>query len=76
MRNGRGFPESLSLGISPLTMSYIVIEDFVTRFMEKAEKEEVTKEMMVAISEELKNKYVKLTYADVAEELQKFLKDR
>ena len=44
--------------------------------MEKAEKEEVTKEMMVAISEELKNKYVKLTYADVAEELQKFLKDR
>nr|BDT27278.1 hypothetical protein BHI3_07440 [Bacteriovorax sp. HI3] len=76
MRNGRGFPESLSLGISPLTMSYIVIEDFVTRFMEKAEKEEITKEMMVAISEELKNKYVKLTYADVAEELQKFLKDR
>ncbi len=75
MRNGKGFPVSLTVGITPLTMAYIVVEDFVTRFLDKLEKEEdVTKEMMLAITEELKGKYTKLTYADVAQELQNVLK--
>lgn len=76
MRSGKGFLDSLSLGITPLTMAYIVVEDFVTRYLEKNEKEEVTKELRAVILEELKNKYVKLTYADIAAELSNFFKDR
>lgn len=76
MRSGKGFPESLSLGISSLTMAYIVIEDFVTLYLEKAESGEVKKEATLLILGDLKNKYVKLTYADVAEALFGLFKDR
>lgn len=72
MRNGKGFADTLSLGVGPLTMANIVIEDLVTLYMENLERTEPDKEVFLKIAEELQQKYVKLTYADVAMELVTF----
>ena len=73
MRSGKGFPDSQSLGILPVAMAYIVIEDFVTHYLDKGEAAE---ESLAEILEVLKGRYLMSTYADVVLELQKFLEGR
>ena len=80
LKSGKGFVESLSIAISPTNMAFIVIEDFVTQFLDAIEKmpEEKAqgpkKEQLVQIFTVLKKKYDRLTYQDVLLRLQKNFK--
>lgn len=77
MKNGKGLPESLSYSTSPLMMGHIVVEDFVTYFLEaisKCDNENLLKEKLQEIFGELKKKYQKLAYLDVLNELEVFIK--
>ncbi|MBC7430117.1 MAG: HD domain-containing protein [Bacteriovorax sp.] len=80
LKQGNGFPESLSLGIGPLSMAWIVIEDFVTGYLnqwqstDKDKIHEFIKTYPEDLFKELMVKYDRLTYADVVAELQKFIK--
>ena len=81
LRSGKGFLESLSLGVMPLAMAFIVVEDFTTRYLEHCEKSETPdKEIGKAVLEkdfvEMKLKFDKLTYLDVVVALEEFFKDR
>lgn len=79
LKSGKGFIESLSIAISPTSMAFIVIEDFVTHYLSALEKMETDKAsgppktQLEMIFSELKNKYDRLTYADVLSELQKVM---
>ena len=80
LKSGKGLVESLSIAISPTNMAFIVIEDFVTQFLEAIEKlpdEKASgpkKEQMVQIFTLLKKKYDRLTYQEVVLQLQKNFK--
>lgn len=82
IRSGKGIPDSLSLGVTPLSMGFIVVEHFVTKYLalwEKLNKDttiEVPKDQLEAIFTEMKTKYPKLTYADMTVELEKYFKAR
>lgn len=82
LKNGKGFIESLSIAIAPLSMAFIVTEDFVTQFLDLSEKLEKdkeqgpTKQQLESVFTELKKKYEKHTYHDVAVEFQKYFNAR
>ena len=60
-KNGVGFPESLSICITPLSMMFLVVEDFVDEFLKVSEKP--TKDDFERIFTKLNTRYTKLTYA-------------
>ncbi|MFA6237712.1 MAG: hypothetical protein WC635_10330 [Bacteriovorax sp.] len=60
IKSGKGFSDSLSIIISPLAMSFLTIEEFVTRYLDITE--EVTSEHLKNIFLELEKKFNKLTY--------------
>lgn len=81
LRSGKGFIESLSVGVTPLTMAFIVTENFATRYLEHCEKsetpdKEIGKELLEKDFIEMKLKFDKLTYLDVVLALEEFFKDR
>jgi hypothetical protein len=82
IKSGKGFMDGLSIAITPASMAFIVIEDFVTHYLVALEKLEVnkiagpTEAQLTVIFAELKKKYEKLTYRDVLLELEKFFKAR
>jgi response regulator RpfG family c-di-GMP phosphodiesterase len=59
-KNGVGFPSVLSSSISPISMMFIVVEDFVDHFLEVSEKP--TKSDFARIRSELESKYKTQTY--------------
>lgn len=73
VKSGKGFLENPSLSISPLAMAFIVVEDFVTSYLETMEKsgKEVTPSDLTNIILQLKSHYTQLTYKEVVEQLQK-----
>lgn len=60
IKSGKGFSESLSIIISPLAMTFLTIEEFVTRYLDITE--EVTPEHLKKIFQEMEKKFSKLTY--------------
>jgi HD-GYP domain-containing protein (c-di-GMP phosphodiesterase class II) len=80
LKTGIGFSESHGLGIGPLSMAYMVTEDFVTAYLnlwqasDKEKIEEFLKMFPEDIFKELNVKYDRLTYADAVNELRKFIK--
>ncbi len=76
-KNGKGHTEGLSIAISPTSMAFVVIEDFVTHYLGALEKMEAggssgpNAQELEPIFIELRKKYDRLTYADVLSELQK-----
>ena len=81
MRSGKGLPEVLSLGITALSMTFIVTEDFVTRYLStwekrnKGELDTLPQDQLQIIFAELDLKYDKLTYLDAVQGLKLFFKD-
>lgn len=76
MKNGKSFASNLSLSISPFSMVFMVVEEFVTMFIgvwDKSVDEKVTKEQVEIIFAELKVKYNKLIYKDAVDVLEKIL---
>lgn len=80
LKQGHGFIEDLSIVISPLSMAFIVTEEFVTKYLEfwgEANKDVVSEFVKIcpeAIFEQLSDKYNKLTYAEVVVALKKQFK--
>ncbi|AUN97346.1 hypothetical protein C0V70_04310 [Bacteriovorax stolpii] len=68
-KNGIGFPESLSIAIAPLSMMFIVVEDFVDSFLKI--KETPTRDDFESIFAQLQNKYTKVTYSQTLSALKK-----
>jgi hypothetical protein len=60
-KNGIGFPETLSTNISPVSMMFIVVEDFVDEFLKVSEKP--TKADFEYIYTHLSARYTSHTYA-------------
>lgn len=76
MKNGKSFVTNLSLSISRFSMVFMVVEEFVTLFIDEWDKlldEKVTQEQMEVIFAELKVKYNKLVYKDAVDFLEKIL---
>ncbi len=77
LKQGHGFIDDLSISINPLSMAYIVTEEFVTKYLEfwEASNKDVVSEFVKispdALFDELSAKYNKLTYADVVLALKK-----
>ncbi len=75
LKHGVGFIEDLSIAASPLVMAFVVIESFVTKYLEfweisnKDVPSEFVKILPEEIFEELSEKFNKLTYADVLSSL-------
>ncbi len=76
IKNGKGFIETMSISISPLSMAFIVCEDFVTRYLDVSEKQDkvLTQPQLDKIFQELKEKYNQMTYMDIALEIPKLFK--
>lgn len=80
LKLGNGFLEDLSLGIGPLSMAFIVVEEFVTKYLEfwEASNKDIVSEFLKnyphAIFESLSKKYNKLTYQEVVQALEKLIK--
>lgn len=72
IKSGKGFSDSRSVAVTSLTMAFIVAEDVVTHYLDlfdkldKTKQREPSRDQMVAFFTELKKKYDKLTYAEVA----------
>lgn len=66
-KNGIGFPESLNLTISPVSMMFIVVEDFVDEFLRVSERP--TKADFERIHAHLSTKYTSHTYAQTLKAL-------
>jgi len=69
-KTGIGFPENLSISISPMAMMFVVIEDFANSFIKNNIS---TTEDLETILEELEAKYNKLTYAQTLSALKSIL---
>ncbi len=61
-KNGIGFPEELSISLSPLSMVFIVVEDFVNRFLTISHDPKL--EDLIQIFDQLREKYKKSTYKE------------
>ncbi|NOT78901.1 MAG: hypothetical protein HOP07_07835 [Bacteriovoracaceae bacterium] len=76
MKTGKGLPESLSYSLPPLMMAHIVVEDFVTQYLDVlllpagSEFDEKIKDILT----ELKKKYQKLVYLEVLIEIENLFK--
>ena len=66
-KGGYGFSESLSIAIAPLSMLFIVVEDFVDQFL-KIEGAP-TRPQLESIMEGMNKKYTKLSYAQAVKAL-------
>ncbi|MEA9357109.1 hypothetical protein SHI21_12865 [Bacteriovorax sp. PP10] len=76
MKSGKMFADNLSLSISPLNMVFMVVEDFVTNFInawDKSADENLAQEQIGVIVNELKVKYSKLIYKDAVDALEKIV---
>lgn len=67
VRNGVGFRTSLSLGISPISMMFVVIEDFVGEFLKLPAKPSLTETELILNKLELE--FSKATYAQALKAL-------
>lgn len=79
MRSGKGFSEGLSLGVSLFSMSFIVIEEFVTSYLEIWDQENVGQLSFEQLEEtliQLRIKYDRLTYLDTVNVLSEMFKGR
>ncbi len=70
-KNGKGFSEGRSISISPLAMMFIVVEDFVTYFLEIPGTP--TNSQLSAILDDLSEIYTKSTYAQTLDALKKII---
>jgi hypothetical protein len=70
-KNGIGFPESLSTNISPISMMFIVVEDFVDEFLKVSEKP--TKADFEYIYTHLSARYTSHTYAQTLNALDELI---
>lgn len=61
-KNGIGFPNELSISLSPLSMVFIVVEDFVNKFLTISH--DPTLEDLHKIFDQLREKYKKSTYKE------------
>lgn len=68
-KSGIGFPKTLSIAIAPLSMMFIVVEDFVDSFLKI--KDLPTRNDFEAIFNRLEKKYTKVTYAQTLSALRK-----
>lgn len=76
IKSGKLFTDNLSLSISPLNMVFMVVEDFVTNFInvwDKSADEKLAQEQIGVIVNELKTKYSKLIYKDAVDALEKIV---
>ncbi|MBC7713572.1 MAG: hypothetical protein H7177_09540 [Rhizobacter sp.] len=79
LKQGNGFLETLSLSISPLSMAFMVTEEFVTSYLNlwnSSDKENVHEFVRTYPDEVFKTlalKYDRLTYMDVVAELMKLI---
>jgi hypothetical protein len=62
VKTGVGFSEEISSAISPISMMFIVVEDFVSNFLKVSDNP--TDAQVLEITNNLENKYTKLTYAE------------
>jgi hypothetical protein len=79
MKNGIGIPTTVSFSIPPLMMAFIVLEEFVTKYMELSDKNKEGKippDGMKIIFGDLIKKYNRSTYLDVLMLLQSFYDSR
>nr|BDT27447.1 transcriptional regulator [Bacteriovorax sp. HI3] len=68
-KSGIGFPKTLSIAIAPLSMMFIVVEDFVDSFLKI---EELPKRSdFESIFNQLEKKYTKVTYVQTLSALKK-----
>lgn len=70
-KNGIGFPETLNFTISPVSMMFIVVEDFVDAFLCVSEKP--TKLDFEKIRAYLSSKYTSHTYAETLKALDEMI---
>lgn len=63
--NGVGFPESLTVGISPMAVFFVVVEDFVTCILEHNDLQNFTN-----IIKHLKQRYQLPTYRKIVAEIE------
>ena len=68
-KSGVGFPETLSIAIAPISMMFVVVEDFVGHFLRI--KDTPTKADFEFIFNKLEKRYTKVTYAQTLSALQK-----
>ncbi len=68
-KNGFGFPLELNLAISPLSMSFMVVEEFVTNFLTLDNRPTIID--LKFIFERLATKYHKSTYKEALNALEK-----
>jgi hypothetical protein len=80
LKSGKGIPETLSLGINPVNIAFIVIEIFVSRYLDSwqsADNVEIDlflKTYPEEIFKELNITFPKLTYAEIVTALQTYFK--
>ena len=68
IKTGYGFREGLSIGLSPLSMMFVVVEDFVSEFLKI--QGVPSKDQVVDIFTKLEKVYNKVTYAQTIIALQ------
>jgi hypothetical protein len=62
VKTGVGFSEEISTAISPISMMFIVVEDFVSNFLKISDNP--TDAQVLEIMTSLQSKYTKLTYSE------------
>lgn len=75
IKSGKNFQETLSIIISPLTMVLIVVEDFVTRYLDLICEPAKEKDHLTAIFNDMSKKYNKLTYAEALKFTQRLIEE-
>lgn len=70
-RNGYGFSEDLNLSITPLSMIFIVVETFVSKFIELPDK--FSQESITSILDHLRFQFNKSTYQEAFTHLNKIV---
>lgn len=69
-KNGIGFNESMSISLQPMSMLFLVVEDFVARFLDL---QKPTAEDIKKMLQDLKQKYNKGNYKKSVEAIEQYL---